>query len=386
MPNSMTFRKFRSEHLLTPDIDFRYVLDLAELCDANVSDCVYPWPENNLHPELSDTYTASLGFSLERMYAETEEGQQGIEFTRSASQTYTMSLKDAVLISQNHVVWTSSGKPVIMRRADQKRLDYDYSQAEDIHNILLPASKCKRLNGNFYLLSDRWTGHNLYHWTYDALTRLEIYFQLRTYLPDLKLLCLGNHNLSFHTEWLELLGLKDEIVTVSNSNDYSIEKLLITPRIGLSSPINMGLHLNRLLCRSGLELPEELVGRKKLFINRKAGHVRSLVNSNEITSILISHGFLEILLEEFNIAEKLVLAQSCMSLVALAGSGMFTLSFMRKGSSVLEITHDKARCSAHLIHGLCMGHKYGFCIGQHIEPENIYLDPQLLEACLKLMP
>ncbi len=377
--------KFKSDQILTPDIDFPYVADPEGLFSPGY-DCVYAWPEDSIQLNISRPYTDKAGFDMERMLKRTDYGLQGLELTKKPSHTYTLSLRNSLIASCVHAVWTSAGVPLVMRRADQKKLDYDYSAIDDSHNIAMPNAPFEYLEGSYYLLSDRWTGHNLYHWTYDAVARLKVYFELKKHAPKLRLLCIGEHSLSFHTEWLELLDISDQVVRVSEHVDYQIDQLIITPRVGLSAPVNIGRHLNELLCRAGLQLPDDLVNRKNIFINRRPGTVRSLLKSDTISACLRNQGFIEVFLEDFTIIEKLILAQSCKRLVGMSGSGMFVLSFMRERSSVLEITHNKADCPAHLVHSMCMNHNYGFCMGEYRGNEQIDLDPDTLDMCLSLMP
>lgn len=377
--------KVSPSQALSPDIDFPYAHGIHSLVFSS-TDCVYAWPELNTRVNINQPFTEPIGFDLERIFNNTEYGSTSIGNSRKPSQTYTLLLNNPSVVAGLHSIWTNSGLPIVMRRADQKHLDYDYDSLDGKLNIALPASRQSRLSGIYYLLSDRWTDHNLFHWTYDSIARLRIFFKLREYHPEIRLLCIGSHNLSFHKEWLDLLSLTDSVVTVEGNNSYQVDQLLCTPRVGLNSPVNIGKHLQWLLWQAGLELPLELCRRKDIFINRRTPAVRSLLNCDEISKIARSHGFVQIFLEDYSVINKLILAQSCNRLIGISGSGMSLLSFMHEGSTVLEITHDKLDCPAHLIHSMAMNHNYGYCMGRCVGNERIDLDPDIFSRSISLMP
>ena len=372
------------EDAITPDIDFPFATNAFNLF-ANSYDCCYIWPEFFHHLKLKETFTATLGFSTDNYLSKHPNPISLIKSISKASHTYTLALNNATITAQNHTVWTSDLLPIVSRRADHKNLHYEYDSIKNVLNLMRPDGNPKHLRGSYYLLSDRWTEGNLYHWTYDSISRLAIFFELRKIYPDLKLLCINDHNLVFHQEWLRLLNLSQDVLTYSSHASYCVEHLLYTPRIGLTSPVNMGSHFSKLLEVSGIQpSPLSLIS-KNLFINRRAGP-RALINSGEICCILKEYHFHQVYLEDFSITGKLLLALSCKRLIAIGGSGMFLLSFMQPGSSVLEIAHDKSDCPAHLIHSFAVQHNYGYCVGRHVLNEQIQLDPLILKACINIMP
>ena len=373
------------DDVLTPDIDFCRVYQLTALSRSN-SDVVFDWPERKQTMELREPFTSLLGSGMEQILSTAANGQHWVKAISKPSHSLLLSLITPLIVSQTHTVWTSSHKPIITRRADQKHLDYDFDTLTGGLNLVTPKNNLRKLSGPFFLLSDRWTSHNLYHWTYDSLARIPIYIELKKQIPGLQLLLIGQHNLSFHREWLDLLGITGEIYTVDHTCDYVIDNLFYMPRIGLNSPVNVGFHLSKLLAAAQLELPLDLIGRKKIFINRRSGNIRSLVNSELVSACLRANGYIELFLEDFSIMQKLVLAQSCAKLVGISGSGMFFLSFMRPGSCILEITHNKIDCPAHYIHSISMNHHYGYVQGNCLPGEIIDLNLLHLQRALDLMP
>jgi len=370
---------------VTADSDFPVVHSLAELFTAEI-DSVYTWGEPTLRLAFGQSFTEPLGFTTNRYWGQTQYGLQGLSDASRASHTHTLSLRDAILIADNHAVWNSLGEPVLISRGDQKQYNFDYDWQKNCLCTIKPSSYYTLLAGSYFLLSGRWTSHNLYHWIYDSMAKLAIYLRIRSFYPGLKLLLVGRHCQSFHKETFALLNINQEDITVLPfGSQYKLEKLLYTPSIGTCSPVNTPLYLNEVVKLMELELTDDLCRRKDIFINRRPG-TRSMTNNNEIESIFRSHGFISIFLEDYTLAEKIMLAQSSRRIAGLGGSGMAMISFMKPRGSVLEITHEKADCPAHLNHAFANKHHYGYLFGQCLPGERIHLNPEVLAQALSLMP
>lgn len=178
-----------------------------------------------------------------------------------------------------------------------------------------------------------------------------------------------------YAHWLQWHLTK--IVLLEGTDDF-----LIPPRTGF-----VGASLD-LLHAPGIELPGNVIdierltfieidsyrpsllralrarwsdGRKatrRLFISRRDATRRRLLNEDRCWSLLESHGFERVLMEDHSFAQQVALMQEAAAVVALHGAGLANILFAPEGAHVVEIADEAFPNPQYYALSACMGHHY----------------------------
>lgn len=79
---------------------------------------------------------------------------------------------------------------------------------------------------------------------------------------------------------------------------------------------------------------------KLLYIDRRGGDQRPLVNEDELVAALVARGFVPVRLETHPLADQIALFANAEMIVAPHGAGLTNLIFARPGTKVLELLMD----------------------------------------------
>ena len=185
--------------------------------------------------------------------------------------------------------------------------------------------------GNIALLSTLFH-ENYYHWTYQALPRLDL---LRKSGIEIDKYIVPQFKHPFHEQTLDALGISKERIIFNNKNLHLGAKRLIVTSTPPEIPkwvcdfLKMELMIKRNIQPSK--------AKEKIYISRSNAYYRRIINEKEVIDYLQSKGFKIMHLEKFSIDEQIKIFASAEVVVAPHGAGLTNLAFCNPGTKVIEI-------------------------------------------------
>jgi len=185
--------------------------------------------------------------------------------------------------------------------------------------------------------------NNLYHFIEDTLPQIEVN---NIYSPSRPIFIGGNLD-PILLEIARFVSLANVFVARAEEH-FSFETLtffeLSAYRTRLSSGEFLDIDGHASLIKSGLKrfCSQESINRKpkqKIFIVRRRGLQRRLVNSRSLMSALRKNDFILVEFESMTFQERVDLLSNCSVLVGESGAGLAHAYFLNLGSEVIEIRH-----------------------------------------------
>lgn len=172
--------------------------------------------------------------------------------------------------------------------------------------------------------------HNYYHWLAEALPRLELYE--RCGVPIDRFYAPTRHR--FQRESLALLGIPaDRILRATPGAHYRPACLVASSfRTGMTRGTIDFLHE-----RLTAALPTRAFTRRRIFIARRGGGARRIVNEAEVVAALAPLGFVPLHLERLSVAAQIAAFRDAECVVGPHGAGLTNLVFCGRGTRVVEI-------------------------------------------------
>jgi capsular polysaccharide biosynthesis protein len=173
---------------------------------------------------------------------------------------------------------------------------------------------------------------NYFHWLFDVLPRFDLlgktpvdYYYVSQSQP-------------FQRESLMALGISpNKIIASAPEKHLQARELLVPSLPGDSGQVTPdSCHFIRNLFLSATDA-SPVTTRKRLFISRKDAHIRQLLNSDEIFSLLEPLGFIEITLTGRTIIDQAALFASAEVIIAPHGAGLSNLVFCQSNTKVIEL-------------------------------------------------
>lgn len=237
--------------------------------------------------------------------------------------------------------------------------NYDHS-ADQLQRLRPDFSDCVRVAGDWMALNSLWCD-NIWHWMTECLPKV---------LMAEKAGFLGRYlvpaNRSFVDESLDLLGVDLTRVVPAAERCLRVETLYVPPRVKgndlCGSPL--GAELRSTL----LAAVNEPTGEERIYIARR-GTRRVIVNDAETGSLLSSHGFRQVFMEELTLREQIELMKGCRALVLPHGAGAIHMLFMPPGSLVVELFSPAYINPTMLPVVRHLGHRY-FMVPSYWNPKN----------------
>lgn len=172
-----------------------------------------------------------------------------------------------------------------------------------------------------------------FHWLCDAMTRYE---NLPDSIKDTPVLIPEKFQNDWTIEMLRFLNIP--FIIFRRDEKIKVKKLFVpsytAPSGNFNKEIITKLSLN--LKNIAAELPTPDGNFNKIWISMDK-HRRPVKNIEEIRPILKKHGFVELILEDLSIHEKINILRSCKVLVGSHSSGLTNMMFMSKGGKVVDI-------------------------------------------------
>lgn len=185
--------------------------------------------------------------------------------------------------------------------------------------------------------------NNLYHFLEDTLPQIEVN---NIYSPSKPIFIRGNLD-PILEEMARAVSLANVFVARAEEH-FNFEKLtffeLSDYRARLSSGEILDIDGHASLIKSGLKrfCSQEFIDRKpnlKIFVVRRRGLQRRLVNSRYLMNELKRNGFILVEFESMTLQERVDLMSNCAVLVGETGAGLAHAYFLNPESEVIEIRH-----------------------------------------------
>jgi hypothetical protein len=236
-------------------------------------------------------------------------------------------------------------------------------------------------------VTDYWsTGH--FHWLTDVLTR---FYAVRERLAEALVLLPGMY------EKRDVVRSSLKAFGVTNVDFISDDEVIECRSLVMPSHTAPSGHFNHEAIRGVRDVMLSAYGdvsgeEKRLYISRSAAGKRRTVNEDEVTSILLRHGFETIRTEELSFEEQVRICSRARYIVSNHGAGLTNILFMREGGSVLELRHQADcinNCYFTLSSALDLNYFYQTCVPQDpsADPHDAHLlvDPHQIEKNLRLI-
>lgn len=201
---------------------------------------------------------------------------------------------------------------------------------------------------------------NFFHFLIDSLPRVLDYIELKKIDSDLKLII--NHKRSFTEQYLALLPISKNDIVWMRENLW-VEKLFyVNNKYAQSNPSNTWPnfiysphHLKQMaqIClESALKLKGQSNFPEKIYISREKVGTRVLLNEEEFVQNLKSFKIERIFLEDFSVAEQIILMSKAKVIVAVHGAGLANLIYVRHALVIEFFPFNKKLSTLYQMHQL----------------------------------
>jgi len=248
-----------------------------------------------------------------------------------------------------------------------------------LKNFLLSKDNIETIEAGTWCTDNK--SHVYFHWLFDALQRAEL---ASKYLDEYPLLIPERYiENKFIIDTLDHLNFKYKIL--EENKIYKVKNLLITSKTALTGNYHPEI-LDRLVERFRVNASTEGVeSYKNIFIYRKSSLGRSIVNFEEIETLLLEYEYKIIEFEQFSFSEKIALLENTKNLVGLFGSGLSNMIYLKAGSNVVELRrkHDnKNNAFYSLANSRNINYYYGFF---NITNQGCLVDKEALRNILNII-
>jgi capsular polysaccharide biosynthesis protein len=142
----------------------------------------------------------------------------------------------------------------------------------------------------------------------------------------------------FQQESLQILGISDSRLLVSDSPDFHVQatNLFVPSLPSLLGSVNYwasGFIRDRVL---GKGLPV-VPAAKRIYISRKKAGNRKLSNEDALDGWLDRNGFTTIIAESYSLLEQAAIFNTAEVVMALHGSGLSNIAFCKPGAVIIEL-------------------------------------------------
>ena len=259
----------------------------------------------------------------------------------------------------------------------------------------------KKLKGVvFNLLSGGGCTDNFAHWLVDVLPMIHL-VEKAGYLDRVDWFVLPAQTLHYQRDSMKLLGIPPEKIIVGEEQTHLQADILLAttfPR-GMNSQLIPNwvaeFHQERFITP---ETTQNSPYPKRIYINRRDGNFRKVLNEGEVEKLLAKYGFESFKLSSLPFTEMIRLFANAEAIVSPTGAGMTNLFYCQPGTPVLEICPSGHVHAFYINIAQSAGLRYDYLICQSNQTkrnqtkeeasnENILVDLEQLENKIKdLLP
>ena len=188
-------------------------------------------------------------------------------------------------------------------------------------------------NKTFILITDQWTS-NYYHWHLYSLLSL-IYLKKNNLIKNSYFIIPQSHsNNSFTIKSLNNFGINNnQIIILRRKSNIKVKRLLF-PKTNQNNPDEIK-ELNKILSK---QTPNIINLGEKIYISRNKAISRYIKNEDEFLTTIKKYGFKKVYMEDYSYEEQISISANAKYIIGPHGAGLTNIIFMKKGSSLLELT------------------------------------------------
>lgn len=190
---------------------------------------------------------------------------------------------------------------------------------------------------------------NLLHFTMETLSDIIFYTEMKKFDPELKL-HFNNMSVRNYNSIVNLMGMRGLVdlivpdIVFSEGNNFS--KIISLPQVwdsyrelyrfcAFENKIDMVMDIVRGM--SGESYNKVYISRRVATGKAKCNVNRCLINEGEIVSLVESHGFKEVFLENYNFFNKLYLLHKADEIIVQSSASIILLSYI-KNKKIIFLT------------------------------------------------
>jgi|LauGreDrversion4_2_1035121.scaffolds.fasta_scaffold10683_7 hypothetical protein len=246
-----------------------------------------------------------------------------------SERTFIQQLNNVRVFSRNGFVISKSNKLVSETNSEDERCNYL------LDNFFF--RKVKKVNHLSLLVTAKDASLNYFHWMTDALPKISIAEKAGFTLNQIDVFIVSNDSLRFQQETLAHLGIKKEKrLSLSGQSLIFCNELIMPSATCLSGNVSPWIiDYLRMVFKDWMQPDPTLPS--NIFIGRKKGGKRVLLNENQIVKAVEEKNFKMIYLEEFSVCEQVKLFYNAKQIVGVHGAGLTNLLFSQPGCFVVEL-------------------------------------------------
>jgi capsular polysaccharide biosynthesis protein len=212
-------------------------------------------------------------------------------------------------------------------------------------------------------LAARHAAFNYYHWMTDLLPRLEILHRAGYRIADFDCILVSHLSLPFQRETLIQLGLpQSKLLSMYDATSVGCAELVCPtePCLSGNTPRWIIVFLRQVFASWMTEQP---ASPKRIFIGRKPGGKRQLLNQAEVQSRLEKQGITSYYLDEMRVQEQVSLFFNAELIIAVHGAALTNLVFCRDSATVIELFPVSYVNQCYWTLASHVGMHYGYLVG-----------------------
>ena len=217
---------------------------------------------------------------------------------------------------------------------------------------------------------DQWSTGNYYHWLVDTLPRLLV---LRQTHPSILLLLPQPLPPQQAPDYLSrsaaVLGFTHYVPL--NTRQILRADCVVLPELtaaSLTQNPNL-IQQVRTELLAALSPPSPVRATRRVYAARAGGGVRSILNEEEVDSLLQEAGFEKIYFERLSFLEQVCLMRETAVLVGVHGAGMTNMLFLQDEAKVVELLNEEYGDLCYFRLASCIGLPYFYVPGTGTNPE-----------------
>lgn len=206
------------------------------------------------------------------------------------------------------------------------------------------------------------------HWIFDVLGQLAL---LEMNNVEYDYLCVPYYT-KFMQQSLDIWGIdRSKIIPIVYGASIQADSIIMTtaisqdrPEVRVSSNYYIDFLLlyiqSKMISRVNSLSDKVFNGSEKIFISRKgAKGKRSVLNEDEVFALFEALGFVRYELENFSVAQQVLLFNNAKTVVSFVGSGATNILFCKPGTHYIEITQKMVDATFFFVSDTCKL-KYSF--------------------------
>jgi hypothetical protein len=304
------------------------------------------------------------------------------------SARFVAEISKASLVGKYATPVTDAGRILLTSFRDQPRIFRleahseleDWVNAEKSKPTVLPCH-----SGSLCSFVNRLES-NYYHWMIEWCGQIEGLFHYREVTGITPQILIRSDGPAYLRDSLELLGY-DPALLLEWQPEQSllhVDRLIVTSIPGVrvaSSPRSLRWLRQRFLSGAGINM-DHVTPKRNLYIPRRAGGWRYVINDAEVCDVLTRHGFEILNPEKLSLRDQVSIFSEANLIVGMHGAGLTNILFAPH-AHMLELIGDYGGGDYYsMTSGLGQQYSYLNC---HPEGENIRVDTQELMRSIEIL-